>query len=70
MDSGWKTRIIFLRAYRNHFSGLKILKFFDADPGSSIWVDENWNLGSEIQDGKNLDPGSVIEDGIARRSLK
>jgi hypothetical protein len=34
--------------------GVKILKFFDADPRSGIWDDK---FGSGIQDGKNSDPG-------------
>jgi hypothetical protein len=39
---------------RNHFFGVKILKFFDADPG---WK----KFRSGIQDGKKLDkhPGSA-----------
>jgi hypothetical protein len=35
----------YFRELRNHFFGIKILKFFDADPRSGI------------RDGKNLDPG-------------
>jgi hypothetical protein len=42
---------------------VKILKFFDADPGSNIRDGKNSDPGSEIQDGKNLDPGSGIRDG-------
>jgi hypothetical protein len=52
------------------FFWVKILKFFDADPGwkivgSGIWdrknLDPEWkNFGSGRRDGKNLDPGSVI----------
>jgi hypothetical protein len=41
----------------------KILKFFDADPGSNIRDGKNSDPGSGIQDGKNLDPGSEIRDG-------
>jgi hypothetical protein len=41
---------------------VKILKFFDADPGSRIWDGKNLDLGSGIQDGKNLDPESGIWD--------
>jgi hypothetical protein len=48
----WKT--IFL---------VKILKFFDADPGSWIWDGKNSDPGSGIQYGKNIDPGSGIRDG-------
>jgi hypothetical protein len=35
-------------------SGVKILKFFDSDPG---WKE----FGSGIRDGKNSDPGSGME---------
>ena len=42
---------------------VKILKFFDADPGSRIRDGKNLDLGSGIQDGKNLDPESGIWDG-------
>jgi hypothetical protein len=38
---------------RNHFLGVKILKFFDADPG---WK----KVGSGIRDGKKSDPGSEM----------
>jgi hypothetical protein len=41
----------------------KILKFFDADPGSNIRDGKNSDPGSGIQDGKNLDPGSGIRAG-------
>jgi hypothetical protein len=41
--------------FRNHFFGffgVKILKFFDADPGPGIW-DLAWRqFGSGIRDGK------------------
>jgi hypothetical protein len=42
---------------------VKILKFFDAHPGSRIRDGKNSDPGSGIQDGKNLDPGSGIWDG-------
>ncbi len=42
---------------------VKILKFFDADPGSRIQDGKNSDPRSGIQDGKNLDPGSGIRDG-------
>jgi hypothetical protein len=42
---------------------VKILKFFDADPGSRTRDGKNSDLGSGIQDGKNLDPESLIWDG-------
>jgi hypothetical protein len=42
---------------------VKILKFFDANPGSRIWDGKNSDQGSGIQDGKNLDPESGIRDG-------
>jgi hypothetical protein len=42
---------------------VKILKFFDADPGSRIRDGKNLDPGSGIQDGKNLDPESGIWDG-------
>jgi hypothetical protein len=57
-----KTRIIFLRAEKPFF-WVKILKFFDVDPGSRIGDGKNLDLGSGIQDGKNLDPESGIWDG-------
>jgi hypothetical protein len=49
----------------NHqgFFLVKILKFFDADPGCNIRDGKNSDPGSGIQDGKNLDPGSGIRDG-------
>jgi hypothetical protein len=51
---------------RNHFFGVKIykiLKFFDADPGSGMETvrirDPGWEkVGSGIRDGKKSDPGS------------
>jgi hypothetical protein len=44
------TRIIFLEL-RNHFFGfLRVLKFFDADPGSGMET-------VRIRDGKKPDPG-------------
>jgi hypothetical protein len=42
---------------------VKILKFFDADPGFRIQDEKNLDLGSGIQDEKNLDPRSGIRDG-------
>jgi hypothetical protein len=42
---------------------VKILKFFDGDPGSRIRDGKNLDPGSGIQDGKNLDPESGIWDG-------
>jgi hypothetical protein len=42
---------------------VKILKFFDADPGSRIRDGKNLDPGSGIQDRKNLDPESGIWDG-------
>jgi hypothetical protein len=42
---------------------VKILKFFDADPGSRIRDGKNLDPGLGIQDGKNLDPKSGIWDG-------
>jgi hypothetical protein len=40
--------------------GVKILKFFDEDPGSRI-RDPGWRqFGSGIRDGKKSDPGSAI----------
>jgi hypothetical protein len=62
MDPGWKTRIIFLRAEKPFFL-VKILKFFDTDPGSRTQDGKNSDPGSGIQDGKNLDPESGIWDG-------
>jgi hypothetical protein len=48
---------------RNHFFGLKkILKFFDADPGSRTPDGKNSDPGSGIQDEKKLDPESGIWD--------
>jgi hypothetical protein len=51
--------------------GVKILKFFDVDPGSGMEKirirggknsDPGWKkLGSGIRDGKNSDPGSGME---------
>jgi hypothetical protein len=38
---------------RNHFFGVKILKFFDEDPGSGMET-------VRIRDGKKSDPGSGI----------
>ncbi len=52
-DPGWTTRIIFLEL-RNHFFGVKKLKFFDADPG--------WRqFGSGIEKSRIRDkhPGSA-----------
>jgi predicted outer membrane repeat protein len=49
----------------NHFFGVKILKFFDADPGSGmetvrIRVPGSGMGKSRIRDGKKSDPGSGI----------
>jgi hypothetical protein len=41
---------------------VKILKFFDADPGSRTRDVKNSDPGSGIQDGKNLNPESGIWD--------
>ncbi len=51
-DLGWTTRIIFPRAYKP-FLWVKILEFFDADPGSGMGT-------IRIRDGKKSDPGSGI----------
>jgi hypothetical protein len=59
---GWKIRSYFWEL-RNHFFLVKILKFFDADPGSRVPDEKNSDLGSGMQDGKNLDPTSGIWDG-------
>jgi hypothetical protein len=40
----------YFRELVNHFWGVKILKFFDADPGSGM-------EHIRIRDGKNSDPG-------------
>jgi hypothetical protein len=48
---------------RNHFFaffGVKILKFFDEDPGSWIRDGDSSDPGSGIRDGKKSDPGSGI----------
>jgi hypothetical protein len=45
------------------FFGIKIFKFFAADPGSGIrdqFKSEIWDLGSGIRNGKKLDPKSGI----------
>jgi hypothetical protein len=42
---------------------VKILKFFNAHPGSRIRDGKNSDLGSGIQDAKNFDPGTGIWDG-------
>jgi hypothetical protein len=57
-----KTWIIFLRAEKPFF-WVKILKFFDADPGSRTPDGKNSDAGSGIQDKENLDPESGIWDG-------
>jgi hypothetical protein len=44
---------------RNHFWGVKILKFFDADPGSGSGMEE-----IRIRDGKKSDLGSGIRKNI------
>jgi hypothetical protein len=44
----------------NHFLfffGVKILKFFDADPGSGMETVRIRDQGFEIQEGKKSDPG-------------
>jgi hypothetical protein len=64
--SGLKTRIIFFRAQKPFFFAflglkIKILKFFDEDPG--------WRqFGSGIRDGKKSDPGSGMEKSRIRGS--
>ncbi len=45
---------------RNHFFGVKILKFFDADTGSGIRDEDSLVPGSGIRDGKKSDLGSGI----------
>jgi hypothetical protein len=45
---------------RNHFFGVKILKLFDADPGSGLRDGDSSDLGSGIRDEKKSDPGSGI----------
>jgi hypothetical protein len=40
--------------------GVKILKFFDEDPGSGMETVRIRDPGSAIRDGKNSDPGSGI----------
>ena len=57
-----ETRNKFLRAEKPFFL-VKILIFFDADPGSRIRDGKNLDPGSGIQNGKNLDPESGIWDG-------
>jgi hypothetical protein len=52
---------IFLRAEKLFFL-VKILKFFDADPGSRIRDGKNLDPESGIWDGKNSDSGSGIWD--------
>jgi hypothetical protein len=52
-DPGWTTRIIFPRAYKPFF-WVKILKFFDADPGSGMEKIRIWDGKSQIRD-----PGSA-----------
>jgi hypothetical protein len=42
---------------------VKILKFFNAHPGSRIRDGKNSDPGSGSQDAKNFDPGSGIWDG-------
>jgi hypothetical protein len=42
---------------------VKTLKFFEADLGSNIRDGKNLDPGSGIQVGKYLDPGSGIRDG-------
>jgi hypothetical protein len=52
LDPGLTTRIIFPRA-QEPFFWVKILKLFDADPGSG-------REKIRIRDGKNSDPGSEM----------
>ncbi len=52
---------MFLRAEKPFFL-VKILKFFNAHPGSRIRDGKNSDPGSGIQDAKNFDPGSGIWD--------
>jgi hypothetical protein len=61
-DPGWKTRIIFLRAEKPFFF-VKILKFFDADPGSSIRDGKIWirDQGSRMEKIWIQNPGSGME---------
>ncbi len=61
-----------LRTHFFVFLWVKILKFFDADPGSGMETvrirdgdssDPGWRqFGSGIRDGKKSDPGSGIRD--------
>jgi hypothetical protein len=48
---------------------VKILKFFDADPGSRIPDGKKSDLGSGIQDGKNLDP-FIRESGMEKIRIR
>jgi hypothetical protein len=57
-----ETRNKFLRAEKPFFL-VKILKFFDADPGSRIRDGKNSDLGSGIQDENYMGPRSGIRDG-------
>ncbi len=49
-----------LRYHFFAFFGLKILEFFDEDPGSGIRDGDKSDPGSGIRDGKKSDPGSGI----------
>ena len=70
-DPGWTIRIIFFRAYKPFFFaflGVKILKFFDEDPGSGMETvrirDPGWKkVGSGIRD---KHPGSATLVGTAQ----
>jgi hypothetical protein len=42
---------------RNHFFGVKILKFFDADPGSGRRDGDRSDPGSEMEKSRIQDPG-------------
>ncbi len=53
-DPGWTTRILELRNHFFAFFGLKILKFFDEDPGSGMET-------VRIRDGKKSGPWSGYE---------
>jgi hypothetical protein len=44
---------------RNHFFGVKILKFFDEDPGSGIRDEDNSDPGSGMEKSRIRDPGSA-----------
>jgi hypothetical protein len=54
-------------APRNHFFGVKILKFFDADPGSGSRMKK---FGSGTPDGKKSDPESGKTSRIRNTGCK